>query len=67
MIDQNFPQIPSLSGDFARIQTRVPPGNPYNLIHNPTDPFANHSNDNTHHPIVNSKNRNHGDYIQMNK
>lgn len=65
MIDQKFPVIPSLSGDFARIQTKVPPENPYNLIYKPTDPYANHSLDQSNHPIVNPKKRNHGDYVDL--
>ena len=65
MVDQNFPEIPSLSGDFARIQTKVPPENPYNQLYKPADPYANHSLDQTNHPIVNPKTRNHGDYIQL--
>lgn len=69
MIDQKFPDIPSLSGDFARIQTKVPPENPYNLIYKPTDPYVNHSLDQTaiKHAIVNPKKRNHQDYVELKK
>ena len=67
MIDQKFPVIPSLSGDFARIQTKVPPENPYNLVYKPTDPYVNHSLDQTiiNHAIVNPKKRNHQDYVEL--
>lgn len=61
-VAQNNPDIPSLSGDFARIQTRVAPQNPYDNIRREVDPGVNHSLDFIQHPIVINKDTTHADY-----
>ena len=62
-INQLMPEITSLSGDFARIQTRVPPQNPYDNIKRKVDTEINHSRDHVNQPIVNAKHPNHADYV----
>jgi hypothetical protein len=64
-IAQNDPERTSLSGDFARIQTRVAPQNPYDNINRMTDPEINHSLDHAKHPIVIQKNYTHADYMKQ--
>jgi hypothetical protein len=61
-IAQNNPEIPSLSGDFARIQTRVAPQNPYDNITRVVDSEANHSMDFVKRPIINAKGPTYADY-----
>lgn len=48
-------KIESLTGDFARIVSRVPPDNPFNAINKPADPEINNSLDNMKHSIVIAK------------
>lgn len=67
MINQNHPDIPSLSGDFARIQTKVPPQNPYDNVKRNVDPGINHSIDHVKHPTVTPKKANHEDYLVKNR
>jgi hypothetical protein len=62
-INQLMPEINSLSGDFARIQTKVPPQNPYDNIKRPVELGVNHSMDHVSQPITNSKFPNHSDYL----
>ena len=58
---QNDPKIQSLSGDFARIQTRVAPQNPYDNIQRVAVPEANHSLDFVQHPIIINKGSTYAD------
>lgn len=62
-VDQNHPKIPSLSGDFAAISTKVPPMVPYNIIDKVADPDTNHSLDHVLHPAVNPKKSNYAEYL----
>ena len=62
-VNQLMPEIPSLSGDFARIQTKVPPQNPYDNIKRSVDVEINHHRDHVSQPIVNPKHSNHSDYL----
>lgn len=61
-VAQNDPPIQSLSGDFARIQTRVAPQNPYDYVKRETDPAINHSMDFIKRPINIEKTHTHADY-----
>ncbi len=61
-VTQNDPQTASLSGDFARIQTRVAPQNPYDNIQREVDVEANHSMDFVKRPIIINKGPTHADY-----
>jgi hypothetical protein len=54
--------LTSLNGDFARIQTKVAPQNPYDNIKRNTDTEVNKSLDHIMQPTVNSKKTNHSDY-----
>jgi hypothetical protein len=54
-VEQNMPPLSSLNGDFLRIQTKVPPSNPYNQIEMKTDPYTNHSLAHVQNPIQNLK------------
>lgn len=67
-VNQMMPNdITSLSGDFARIQTKVSPQNPYDNIKRSVDLGANHSMDHVSQPIVNSKFSNHADFLLANQ
>jgi len=67
VVNQNHPQIPSLSGDFARIQTKVAPENPYDAVKRLTDPGVNNSIDHVTHPTIVPKHPNHEDYLIVKK
>ena len=67
MIDETEPRVPSLSGDFARILTKVPPNNPYDNVHRTADREVNHSMDHVKHPIVNPKHSAHQDFTVKNR
>lgn len=66
-IDQKHPKIPSLSGDFARIQTKVAPQNPYDNIERKTDFDVNNSIDHVKQPTVNPKEVVHQNYSVKNR
>jgi hypothetical protein len=65
-----MPQIPnsntdpkSLSGDFAHIQTKVPPQNPFDNVTRTTDTDVNNSIDHVKHPIIMQKESTHQDFL----
>jgi hypothetical protein len=66
-IERSNQEPRSLGGDFAQIQTKVPPQNPYDQVPRPTEPDVNHSLDNVKHPIVNQKDPTHQDYLTTNQ
>jgi hypothetical protein len=63
MLHRDRTEIPNLNGDFARIQTKVAPQNPYDQIKRDANPEINHSLDNVSRPTVISKKTNHEDYL----
>ena len=66
-VDQGHPELRSLNGDLTRIQTKVPPSNPYNQVAQTTDSEINKSIDHLSHPIVVAKKTNNEDYLVKNR
>ena len=60
-------KIESLTGDLARMVTRVPPQIPFNNINKIADPEINNSLDNMKHSIIISKPRNDPSYHATNR
>lgn len=57
----------SMYGDFSRIQTKVPPQNPYDNVNRHADVEINHSMDHMKYPTVNAKHTNHVGFLTHNR
>ena len=66
-VDQGHPELRSLNGDLTRMQTLVPPCNPYNQVAQSTDAEINNSLDHLSHPIVIAKKTNNEEYLVNNR
>lgn len=66
-LDDSERKIIGLAGDFARIQTKVAPQNPYDNVNRVTDKEVNNSMDHIKQPIVNPKGTAYQDYMVKNR
>jgi len=58
----NNHKVSNLTGDLGRLQTKVPPVNPFNKVHMPTDLAINKSLDNIKQAVIIPKSISHPDF-----